>query len=125
MNNRVAAYINDSLSFQEEYFRIFGKQLGTGKVFCPFHVNVNTPAAKLYNNVLKCFSCGRVYTVYDLLYKFDKERITQIKQQSILMVKDTKIGNRSNRVKIVPRSKLDLDQPILSVITRIVEETQV
>lgn len=44
-----------------------------GKVYCPFHENYNTPAAKLYNNkdgdTLFCFSERKVYHPVDFFKK--------------------------------------------------------
>ncbi len=82
---KLVDYINNNCDFRDEYQRIFGKQLGYAKVFCPFHSNHNTPAAKVYGNTLKCFGvCNRVYTVYDLLKKFDPDRINEIKASVVL-----------------------------------------
>lgn len=41
----------------------------SGRVFCPFHHNVNTQAARLYehNNEIYCWSCTRTYKVYNYL----------------------------------------------------------
>lgn len=49
--------------------------LGTfryGSCFCPFHYNVNTPAATLFKDTdgierMYCYSCKRQYTSYDYI----------------------------------------------------------
>lgn len=109
---KVIDYINSSLSFKDEYKRIFGKSVPEGKMFCPFHNNVNTPAAKVYGNVLKCFSCNRIYTVYDLLKKYDPKRIEEVKQSNILPDVDTK----SKQIKLV---SFDRNKPIKDIICTI------
>lgn len=119
MNERVRDYINSSLSFAEEYELIFGKQLGTNKVFCPFHYNVNTPSAKLYGNVLKCFSCSRSYTVYDLLMKYNPDKIKEVSRSSILHVKDVSLRYHKTQLKVIPRDQLNLDQSVFGVICEI------
>lgn len=50
-------------------------------VFCPFHVNVNTPAAKIFRDLdgdrLYCFSCNKQFTYWDLvkLHGTDAEKM--------------------------------------------------
>lgn len=41
----------------------------SGRCFCPFHLNVNTPAAKFFddNNDLRCFAEQRSYSAFDML----------------------------------------------------------
>lgn len=80
---KVIDYIN-TLDIDEEYYRIFGKHIPQGKCFCPFHHNVNTPAAKKYGNVIHCFSCNRSYGTYDLLKKYDPSRIEELKQTVVM-----------------------------------------
>lgn len=57
-------------------------QLGkfkVGSMFCPFHLNTDTPAAQFHNNDadgiqrIWCFSCKRQYTSYDYLTKILKQ----------------------------------------------------
>ena len=46
---------------------------GSGLIFCPFHDNVNTPAAKYFDDPdgerIYCFSEGRGYDLSDYYYK--------------------------------------------------------
>lgn len=94
-------YVNGTLSIDTEYRRIFGKNLPSGKFFCPFHVNTNTPAAKRYFNGIKCFSCNRFYTVYDLLFAYDKKRLDDLKGSMVIEpVKQTTL-QQQKRVKTV------------------------
>lgn len=50
-----------------------------GQIFCPFHDNYNTPAAKLYRDdtgyKIFCFSEHRIYTSYDIYRDLLKENI--------------------------------------------------
>ena len=60
--------INDKYTISEAWTLCYGDYPPSGKCFCPFHDNTNTPAAKVYPYGLRCFgSCGRVYRAYDLL----------------------------------------------------------
>jgi len=81
--NKVRNYIDTNFDIQEEYFAIFNKSVPIGKMFCPFHVNNNTPAAKRYDNHIHCFSCNRSYGVYDLLNKYNPNRIKEISSSQI------------------------------------------
>lgn len=80
-------HINNDLDIGEEYQKIFGRPIPDGKFFCPFHPNVNTPAAKRYFNGIKCYSCNRFYTVYDLLKAFNPQKIEEIAGSSVLQSK--------------------------------------
>lgn len=80
-------HINNDLDISEEYQKIFGRPIPDGKFFCPFHPNVNTPAAKRYFNGIKCYSCNRFYTVYDLLKAFNPQKIEEIAGSNVLQSK--------------------------------------
>lgn len=97
--SKVADYINNNLKIEDEYKRIFGKNMPNGKFFCPFHANTNTPAAKHYFNGIKCFSCNKFYTVYDLLYAYDKKRIEDIK--SSVVIKDFENVRPTNEQNVI------------------------
>ncbi len=74
----------ESLPIKEEYQNTFGRSLPTGKFFCPFHVNVHTPSAKVYGNHIRCFSCNRDYTTFDLLLRFNKDRLDYLSRSVML-----------------------------------------
>ena len=94
-------YVNATLNIDTEYRRIFGRDIPSGKFFCPFHVNTNTPAAKRYFNGIKCFSCNRFYTVYDLLYAYDKKRLDDLKGSMVIEPVHTTTLQQQKRVRIV------------------------
>ena len=52
----------------------------SGKLFCPFHHNVNTPSAKYYkdSNQIRCFSETMTYKPYDVLVKIQRKTLDQI-----------------------------------------------
>jgi hypothetical protein len=77
-------YINTTLSFTEEWELVFGHPPSPGNVFCPFHVNSETPAAKIYENRLHCFACNRNYTVYNLLSKFGPDRLKELASSTLI-----------------------------------------
>lgn len=102
---------------EEEYTRIFGDSPRVGKIFCPFHENSHTPAAKVYGNIIKCFgACGRSFSVYDLLRRYDPDRIVTLKS-SMLLPDTAKASSKS--IKVVPRSQLDLSLPIGVLVNKI------
>lgn len=113
-NPKLAQYVNQNFSFVEEYKRIFGKVPPTGKMFCPFHDNKNTPAAKIYDNSLKCFGvCGRMFSVYDLLVKFDPELLTKVEAQNVLP------GVVANQRKLITTKSINRTDSIENVINSI------
>lgn len=64
--------INRNFTFADLSPRFKGVDSSTGNIFCPFHDNHETPAAKMYWNdeeemwVLHCFGeCHRSYTAFD------------------------------------------------------------
>lgn len=81
---RLVEWVNSHLSFRDEYQRIFGKELPYGNAFCPFHNNVVSPAAKLYGNWLKCYGCGRSYSVFDLLQRFDPDSLKRLSMSGVI-----------------------------------------
>lgn len=85
MGNKVAEWVNQNLSFREEYRSIFGHDAPYGNVHCCFHDNTGTPAAKIYGNVMKCFgACGRTFTVYDLLRRHAPHRLREVESSGVI-----------------------------------------
>ena len=111
---KIIDYINNNLDIDQEYQRIFGRKIPTGKMYCLWHDNTNTPAAKRYGNVIHCFSCGRNYTVYDLLKKFDPKRIEEIKGTIIL-------NDRRIIREHVTRLEIDRTKSIDDVVSLIIK----
>ena len=64
--------INDNFTFSDLSKRFENVDSSTGNIYCPFHDNHDTPAAKMYWNeekeiwVIHCFGeCHRNFTAYD------------------------------------------------------------
>lgn len=113
-------YVNN-LSIWEEYRNTFGHSLSAGKFFCPFHTNVNTPAAKVYGNHIKCFSCNRNYTVFDLLRAFNPSRLDSL-SKSIVAGPDKSQFRLPRVVKVPPASELDLSKGVtVELLNKIIE----
>lgn len=112
MSHKLIDYINDNYSIVEELQNYTSFRPSQGKVFCPFHHNVNTPAAKLYNNRLKCFGeCNRMFGVYDVWKRWDPKRIDEVKSKVFV---PTAPIEKSSSMK-----KVDLSKPIDIVIKQI------
>ena len=86
-------------------------------MFCPFHSNTNSPAAKLYGNSMKCFSYARWYNVSDLLKTFNLEKYESIKT-SKLITRNRVDCNKP--LAFIPRAQLDISLPISEIINLIV-----
>lgn len=106
---KVIDYIN-SLSIRDEYYRIFGKRIPEGKMYCCFHNNTNTPSAKCYGNHIHCFSCNKNYGTYDLLKKYDPQRIDDLKSSAVM---ETEQESPHDRIKI---KSIDRSKPIDRVL---------
>ena len=68
----VKAIINKNFTFADLSPRFVNVDSSTGNIFCPFHENHSTPAAKMYWDeereiwVIHCFGeCHRSFTAYD------------------------------------------------------------
>lgn len=67
----VKEVLNSNFTFADLSPRFVNVDSTTGNIFCPFHENHETPAAKMYWNepkqiwVLHCFACHRNYTAFD------------------------------------------------------------
>jgi len=113
---KIHEYLNETLDIRKEYKEIFGHDPAFGKIFCPFHINKNSPAAKIYGNVIRCFSCNKSFTVYDLLYKYNPKKIELIKETVLMDVEAVVKGKKPNTLR---RNNLDMSQGIESVIQQI------
>jgi len=111
---KVRDYINEAFDIREEYFNIFKRAIPIGKMFCPFHDNTDTPAAKCYGNHIHCFACKRNYGVYDLFKKFDPKRIKEVATSQVLdFVKESKSYLKPIRVAV------DRTLPIHKILNKI------
>lgn len=107
-------YVNANYDIRQLYTQVMHRDAGYGKCFCPFHENMNTPAAKIYDNVLKCFgACGRSYFPFDFLKTFFPDELDRI-QGSIILKETSK--ELSTKIKMLHRKDLDLTKPIDEVI---------
>lgn len=99
-------YVN-GLSLEEEYYRIFGRE-AVGKIMCPFHPNENTPAAKVYDNRIKCFVCQRSYGVFSLLSRYDPGRLEELAHSA--SIQGMPSSERKAPLRIPPLSSLDFSK---------------
>lgn len=68
--------VNNNFTFADLSHKYVNVDSSTGNIYCPFHENHETPAAKMYWDdereiwVLHCFGeCHRSYTAYDYVEK--------------------------------------------------------
>lgn len=109
------------LSIQDEYRNTFGEDIPRGKFFCPWHYNVNTPAAKVYNNRIKCFSCNRSYSTFDLLRDFNPERLSEL-QKRVTPTPSFEVTVRPRRIEVPSLEELDLSSGItVDLLNTIIE----
>ncbi len=82
-NITIKEVINNNFTFADLSPKYKGVDSSTGNIFCPFHENHETPAAKMYWDnerniwILHCFGeCHRNYTAYDYVQRIlcDKYR---------------------------------------------------
>lgn len=109
--SKLIDYINN-LPLGSYYSQIFGEELPIGKFFCPFHHNVNTPAAKVYGNVIHCFSCNKNYTTYDLLKRYYPQEISRINKE-VILPQNPRVVN--SNLRLIPIDRTNIDSIILSI----------
>lgn len=106
--------INRNFTFADLSKRFEGVDSSTGNIFCPFHDNTETPAAKMYWDeereiwILHCFGeCHRNYTAYDYVnlilcnkygrysspYEFLKLRMPQSQLGSQLEIQQKRVAS--------------------------------
>lgn len=116
---KLKAYVNAEYDIKELYARVMGRNPGTGKCFCPFHHNTDTPAAKIYDQSLKCFGeCNRLFTSFDFLKEFFPDELDSIKRTVIL---PETVYKEKSISQVLKRSELDLSQPMDVIITKILK----
>ena len=105
---KIIDYINENVSLHEEYFRIFGRELPSGKFTCPNPEHMhksNTPSCKVYGNKFKCFGqCSRMFGVYDLLKWYNPKRIDEIVASSVI--------EKTERRQTIPVYKVTVDRSL-------------
>lgn len=120
-NRKLADYVDKNYDIRDLYEQVTGRKPGTGKCMCPFHHNVNTPAAKIYGNTLKCFGvCNKLYSVFDFLNTFFPQELEHISRSVIL----PEVTTKESKFSIIPRDKLDLNQPLSVIYKRIIEHEE-
>lgn len=112
--NKLREFVNKEYDLAEVYELCTGKHPPTGKCFCPFHDNKNTPAAKIYGNVLHCFVCGKNYGPYEFLQKFYPEKLEEMKTV-VLDTEQIRIG------KVQHNLRVDRTKPIEEVLDQILQ----
>lgn len=118
MSSKLAKYVNEHYDVRELYKEVTGRVPPEGKCFCPFHHNVNTPAAKIYGNALKCFGqCNRLFTPYDFLKKFFPEELTKVVQSVVL----EEYSTSKKSFKFLKRGEIDLSQPLECILKSIIK----
>lgn len=118
---KVKDYIN-RMPFDEEYYRIFGRKVSLGHIYCPFHTNTDTPAAKYYtdSNCCYCFVCKKTYGTYDLMRVYEPSRIEELKG-SVIMEDADKITKSIGNLFV----SIDRNCVISDIVKRIIDETGV
>ena len=109
-------YVNSNYDIRELYYKVTGHKAGNGKVFCPFHHNVNTPAAKIYENTMMCFgSCHKLYKPYDFLSKFFPDELKKVKET--IIIPDSKSVSNN---KFIMLSQFDLNNGLYFSLKKII-----
>lgn len=101
MNFRFVSWVNANLDLRSEYRVAFGREAPYGNLPCPWHqgMTADTPAAKIYGNVLHCFgSCDRNFSVYTFLAKFNPGRLREIAGAGVVPEEDVVVG-----LRVMPR----------------------
>lgn len=101
MVNKVRELVNSKFTIREAFELATGKTPPQGKCFCPFHHNVKTPAAKVYQTRMVCFGeCHRAYDAYDFLSTFRKDLLEEVSGSAIM----SEIPAQRRRDIVIPKS---------------------
>ena len=93
--SRLRDIVNNTFSIREAYELSLGRTPPSGKCYCPFHHNTNTPAAKVYQTRMVCFSeCNRSYDAYDFLIKFRPDLVEKVKSEHVYQTETPKLFRR-------------------------------
>lgn len=116
---KVREYCNKNYDIRELYEAVAGRKPGHGKCYCIFHDNHNTPAAKIYDNSLKCFGeCNRMFGPYDILRVYFPEELARIRNTIIV---PEVVKKRKPIQQMLKRYQLDLTKPIDQIITEVIQ----
>lgn len=102
MSNKVRELVNSKFTIREAFELATGHTPPQGKCFCPFHHNVKTPAAKVYQTRMVCFGeCHRSYDAYDFLSTFRKDLIEEVKGATVMYGAPVR---RSKQDVVIPKA---------------------
>ena len=109
--------INANFTFADLSPRFIGVDSSTGNIFCPFHENHSSPAAKMYWDeyrelwVIHCFGeCHRNFTAYDYVNLILCKKYEKYKSPLDFLKKNMSISFLKNQIKLYKNDTSDLNE---------------
>lgn len=109
--------INANFTFSDLSPRFIGVDSSTGNIFCPFHENHTSPAAKMYWDeyrelwVIYCFGeCHRHFTAYDYVNLVLCKKYEKYKDPMDFLKKNMSISVLKNQIKLYKKDTSELDE---------------
>ena len=110
----IKSIINKNFTFGDLSPRFKNVDSSTGNIFCPFHENHSTPAAKMYWNethqiwVLHCFGqCHTNFTAYDYVDLILCEKYGKYKSPLDFLKKNMPLGDLYFQIDVCERERED------------------
>ena len=108
--------INNNFTFSDLAKKFENVDSSTGNIFCPFHDNYSTPAAKMYWDeireiwVIWCFSEQRAFTTYDYVELILCKEQEQYKSPIEFLKVNMNPSDLYNQIKLFEKETTDLTQ---------------
>ena len=110
----IKTIINKNFTFGDLSPRFKNVDSSTGNIFCPFHENHSTPAAKMYWNeanqiwILHCFGqCHRNFTAYDYVNLILCEKYGKYKSPFEFLRNNMPLGDLYLQIEVNERERED------------------
>lgn len=112
--------INNNFTFSDLSPKFENVDSSTGNIFCPFHENHSTPAAKMYWDevrgiwIIHCFGeCHRNFTAYDYIDKILCEKYQQYKSPLDFLKNKLPLSDLHAQFEFYEKQQIDSTQSFM------------
>lgn len=109
--------INANFTFSDLSKRFVGVDSSTGNIFCPFHENHHSPAAKMYWDevndmwIIHCFGeCHRNFSTYDYVNLILCKKYERYRDPFDFLKKNMTITELKNQIEVYKKDTSDLQE---------------
>lgn len=106
--------VNSEFTFADLDPAYQGVDSNTGNIFCPFHDNYNSPAAKMYFDdkrnipIIHCFKEGRNFTTFDFVEKILCQKREQYKDVEDFLEHRLSKAELEQRYELIKKNNLEV-----------------